>query len=104
MTPQLLIPTPGRVDQIGGTPLLPVSGLEGVPDTVQVWGKAEWLNPGGSVKDRAAWAMVRDGLERGLLAGGRRLLDATSGNTGISYTWIGGVLGLKVVLCVPANL
>lgn len=89
--------------RIGNTPLVPVAGLEGVPTTVTVLGKAEWLNPGGSVKDRAAWAIVRAAESSGVLAGGRRLLDATSGNTGIAYAWIGATRGLGVTLCVPAN-
>ena len=94
---------PGLLGHIGNTPVVPVSGLEGVRDEVMVLGKAEWFNPGGSVKDRAAWAMVRDGMERGALIPGRRLMDATSGNTGIAYAWIGAVLGWGVTLCVPAN-
>ena len=87
----------------GNTPLVPVSGLQGVPDGVEVLGKAEWFNPGGSVKDRAGWAIVRAGLESGALTAGRVLIDATSGNTGIAYAWIAAALGLRVTLCVPAN-
>jgi cysteine synthase B len=95
-------------ERIGHTPLIQVGGLEGVPDTVTVLGKAEWLNPGGSVKDRAAWAIVRAAeaggrLGRGTPGSGRRLLDATSGNTGIAYAWIGASRGIPVTLCVPAN-
>lgn len=95
-------PLPGR---IGHTPLLPIGGLEGVSPDVRVLGKAEWFNPGGSVKDRAAWRMVRDGLERGRIGPGigRRLIDATSGNTGIAFAWLGAVLGFPVTLAVPAN-
>jgi cysteine synthase B len=88
---------------IGSTPLLPIGGLEGVAAGVRVLGKAEWFNPGGSVKDRAAWGMVRDGFERGALGTGRTLIDATSGNTGISFAWLGAVLGFGVRLAVPAN-
>ncbi len=86
---------------IGNTPLVPVTGLE-ISERVQVFGKAEWRNPGGSVKDRAAWAIVRGAEDQGLLPA-RTLLDATSGNTGIAYAWIGTARGFAVTLCVPAN-
>ena len=89
--------------RIGHTPLVPIAGLEGVPESVTVLGKAEWLNPGGSVKDRAAWGIIRAAEASGALEGGRRLLDATSGNTGIAYAWIGATRGLGVTLCLPAN-
>ena len=82
---------------------MPIPGLSGIPSGVSVLGKAEWMNPGGSVKDRAAWGIVRDALGAGRLDGGRRLLDATSGNTGIAYAWIGATLGFGVTLCLPAN-
>jgi cysteine synthase B len=94
---------PSLTDRIGNTPLVPILGLEGVPDSVTVLGKAEWFNPGGSVKDRAAWAIVRAAEAGGALGPGRILLDATSGNTGIAYAWIGAARGWKVELCVPAN-
>jgi cysteine synthase B len=106
MESPLLTTVPGHalIDLIGHTPLLPLTGLDGVATGVEVLGKAEWSNPGGSVKDRAAWAMVRDGLESGAFDPGRqRLLDATSGNTGIAYAWIGGALGFGVTLCLPRN-
>jgi cysteine synthase B len=93
----------GLVDLIGRTPLVPIPALEGVPDEVTVLGKAEWFNPGGSVKDRAAWAMVFAGENSGALGSGRILIDATSGNTGIAYAWIGAARGHRVHLCVPAN-
>jgi len=89
--------------RIGHTPLVPVGGLEGVPESVTVVGKAEWLNPGGSVKDRAAWGIVQAAEAEGALGHGRILLDATSGNTGIAYAWIGAARGFRVALCVPAN-
>jgi cysteine synthase B len=93
----------GLIDRIGNTPLLPIAGLEGVPDQVAVLGKAEWFNPGGSVKDRAAWAMVRAAESAGALRDGRTLVDATSGNTGIAYAWIGAARGHRVRLFLPAN-
>jgi len=89
--------------RIGHTPLVPIPELEGVPEAVTVLGKAEWLNPGGSVKDRPAWGIVQAAEASGALAGGRRLLDATSGNTGIAYAWIGATRGIGVTLCLPAN-
>ena len=91
------------LDAIGNTPLVRIEGLEGVAADVTVLGKLESRNPGGSVKDRAAWGMVRAAREAGRLKGGRRILDATSGNTGIAYAWIGAALGVGVTLCLPAN-
>lgn len=71
---------------------------------IQILGKAEWVNPGGSVKDRAAAAIVFDALQREELCPGRRLLDATSGNTGIAYAMLGAALEFGVTLCMPANV
>jgi len=96
------LPLSDLTSRIGNTPLLPISGL-GVPDGVTVLGKAGWLNPGGSVKDRAGWGIVRAAEAAGLLRG-RTLLDATSGNTGIAYAWIAAARGFRVTLCVPAHL
>ena len=70
---------------------------------IQLLGKAEWANPGGSVKDRAAGAIVAAANAQGLLTG-RQLLDATSGNTGIAYAMLGAALGFQVTLCMPANV
>jgi len=89
---------------IGNTPLIPLRKI--APDLrpgVEVYGKAEWYNPGGSVKDRAALWMIRDGERRGLLRPGMRIADATSGNTGIAYATVGAVLGYKVTLALPEN-
>ena len=94
---------PGPTGQVGNTPLIPIDGLDGVPETVRVLGKAEWLNPGGSVKDRAGLAMVRAAERSGMLRPGRVILDATSGNTGIALAWIGAALGYEVTLCLPEN-
>src|SRR5262249_30887066 len=91
---------PALTDRIGRTPLLPIGGLEGIPAGVSVAGKAEWFNPGGSVKDRAAWAIIQAAEAAGGLTN-RRLLDATSGNTGIAYAWIGAARGHRVTLCLP---
>ncbi|MDW8368575.1 MAG: cysteine synthase family protein, partial [Abditibacteriales bacterium] len=73
-------------------------------ESVEIYGKAEWFNPGGSVKDRPAWNIVRTAIERGELRPGKRLLDATSGNTGIAFAMIGAALGFGVTLCMPANV
>jgi cysteine synthase B len=91
-------------ERIGNTPLLridkAVRGLEGVT----LLAKAEWHNPSGSVKDRAAWAMVREALAKGKLEPGKILLDATSGNTGIALAMLGAALGIPVQLAMPSNV
>jgi S-sulfo-L-cysteine synthase (O-acetyl-L-serine-dependent) len=84
---------------VGNTPLLSVPAA---PGAGSIFLKAEWLNPGGSVKDRAARAILRDALCRGELPG-RRLLDASSGNTGIAYAMLGAAAGVQVTICLPAN-
>jgi S-sulfo-L-cysteine synthase (O-acetyl-L-serine-dependent) len=89
--------------RIGNTPLVRLEAFE-VKAGVEIHAKLELHNAGGSVKDRAALAMVEDGERRGLLAPGRVLLDATSGNTGISYAMLGAARGFPVKLCVPANV
>ncbi len=90
---------------IGGTPLLAIRGLSpALGKKIQIWAKAEWHNPGGSVKDRAAGAIILEARAAGRLSAGRRLLDATSGNTGIAYAWIGARLGIPVSLAVPGSL
>lgn len=89
---------------VGHTPLVRLSGLDGdLSAGVEVWAKAEHLNPGGSVKDRAALAMILAGERDGALTPGRIILDATSGNTGIAYAMLGAARGHRVTLCVPAN-
>jgi cysteine synthase B len=89
---------------IGNTPLVRLSRVEADVPGVKLYAKAEWKNPGGSVKDRAAARMICEGLQSGALTDGRRLLDATSGNTGIAYAMIGAALGFGVTLCVPENV
>jgi S-sulfo-L-cysteine synthase (O-acetyl-L-serine-dependent) len=86
---------------VGNTPLLPVRTGMGA-GVAPIYLKAEWLNPGGSVKDRAARAILRDGLCRGELPG-KRLLDASSGNTGIAYAMLGAAAGVEVTICLPGN-
>lgn len=88
------------LELIGNTPMLDLSGLLG-RSGVRLLAKAEFANPGGSVKDRPGLAMVLDAQRRGLFEGGRRLLDATSGNTGIAYAMVGAAMGIPVTLCLP---
>jgi cysteine synthase B len=87
---------------VGNTPLIRIHAPEIAPG-VELHAKAEWTNPTGSVKDRAAAAMVVDGIRRGLMTREKTLIDATSGNTGISYAALGAELGFKVRLCIPSN-
>src|SRR6201993_1350126 len=92
------------LDRIGNTPLVRMERIAAHLPGIQILGKAEWANPGGSVKDRAASAIVADAQDRGLLGNGRHLLDATSGNTGIAYAMLGAAMGFPVTLCVPSNV
>jgi len=97
-------PMPDLAAQIGRTPLVRLNRLSsGLPDTVAVYAKAEHLNPGGSVKDRAALRMIQAGYASGGLRPGRTLIDATSGNTGIAYAMLGAAFGFPVTLAMPAN-
>lgn len=86
---------------VGNTPLVSLDRITRGEYTI--WAKMEHRNPGGSVKDRAGLNMIREGLASGRLKEGMRILDATSGNTGIAYAWIGATLGIGVTLCVPKN-
>ena len=94
----------GILERIGNTPLVRLERLTAHLPGIQILGKAEWANPGGSVKDRAASAIVADAQRRGLLSKDRGLLDATSGNTGIAYAMLGAALGFPVTLCMPSNV
>jgi cysteine synthase B len=89
-------------DLVGSTPLLDLSRLTGRL-SVRLYAKAEYANPGGSVKDRPGKAMIDDAIRHGLLGRGKRILDSTSGNTGIAYAWLGAALGIPVTLCLPSN-
>jgi S-sulfo-L-cysteine synthase (O-acetyl-L-serine-dependent) len=93
----------GLLDRIGNTPLLRIERIGVAFPNVEFLFKAEWFNPGGSVKDRAALAMIRDGERRGALRPGKTILDATSGNTGIAYAMVGATLGYRVKLCLPTS-
>ncbi len=92
------------LERIGNTPLLRFDTLTRDLPAVQLLGKAEWYNPGGSVKDRTAASIVADARRSGKLAPGEILLDSTSGNTGIAYAMLGAALGFPVTLCVPENV
>jgi S-sulfo-L-cysteine synthase (O-acetyl-L-serine-dependent) len=91
------------LDQIGNTPLIRLKKLDSQFPGVEIHAKAEFFNPGGSVKDRAGFNMILDGERSGRLTHDKILLDATSGNTGIAYAMIGALKGYKIKLCLPAN-
>jgi cysteine synthase B len=109
--PERLLENPARnikgddvSSSIGATPLIRLCNVtRDLPAQVELYAKAEHLNPGGSVKDRAALAMILDGERSGKLRAGQTILDATSGNTGIAYAMIGAARGYRVALCLPKN-
>src|SRR5437870_6638495 len=92
------------LERIGNTPLLRLECIARDLPNVQFLGKAEWYNPGGSVKDRAAFNIVKEGRRSGRFASSKTLLDSTSGNTGIAYAMIGAAEGFPVTLCMPENV
>ena len=92
------------LDRIGHTPLLRLESIARDLPGIDLLAKAEWFNPGGSVKDRAAINIVKSALRSGQLAAGQVLLDSTSGNTGIAYAMIGAAMGFQVALCMPSNV
>ena len=114
-TPSLVLSTPSStrepnsyvnggqsiLERIGNTPLLRLARVGREFPNVEFYAKAEWFNPGGSVKDRAALSMIRSGLASGALRPGKTIVDATSGNTGIAYAMIAATLGYPVQLCLP---
>src|SRR3954454_1455833 len=91
------------LDMIGRTPLVRLQQFERETPGVELYAKAEWHNPGGSVKDRAAARMILEGEKSGRMRTGLTLVDATSGNTGIAYSMIGAAKGYKVKLFLPEN-
>src|ERR1700716_948411 len=97
--------TPGSsvLDMIGRTPLVRLRQFERESPGVELYAKAEWQNPGGSVKDRAAARMILEGEASGKLTRAKTIIDATSGNTGIAYAMVGAARGYKVMLCMPEN-
>jgi len=92
------------LERIGNTPLIRLDRLTAHLPGVSLFGKAEWANPGGSVKDRAASNIVLHALSEGKIGPGKALLDATSGNTGIAYAMLGASMGFPVQLCMPSNV
>ena len=103
--PNISTPTASfLLDQIGNTPLLRLAKLDAEFSGIEIYGKAEFFNPGGSVKDRAGLNMILDGERTGRLTPDRTLLDATSGNTGIAYAMIGAAQSIPVTLCMPENV
>ena len=96
--------SPGITKLVGRTPLLRVRVFEREFPRVEVYAKAEWFNPGGSVKDRAALSMIEDGERRGALTKVKTIIDSTSGNTGIAYALMGAAKGYRVKLVMPGNV
>lgn len=92
------------LERVGNTPLLRLDQVTRDLGGVEILGKAEWCNPGGSVKDRAASRIITEAQRNGLLTPGKMLLDSTSGNTGIAYAMIGAAKGIPVTLCMPENV
>ena len=98
------MPTSSLEGLVGNTPLIPLRRITAhLNPAVQVFAKAEWFNPGGSVKDRPALNIIRTALASGALSAGKRLLDSTSGNMGIAYATFGAAMGIPVTLAMPAN-
>ena len=92
------------VRQIGRTPLIELPSItSGLPKQISVLAKAEFMNPGGSVKARSAWRIMQEGIRTSALTRGKTLIDATSGNTGIAYALLGAALDLRILLVMPAN-
>jgi cysteine synthase B len=98
-----MTPKPNLLDQIGNTPLVRLNRLCADLPGIEIWAKLEFFNPGGSVKDRPALNIIREGERSGSLTRDKTILDATSGNTGIAYAMIGAAKGYSVALCLPAN-
>ena len=101
--PESLLVATDLLQLIGNTPLIRLDRIARDFPGVEIFGKAEFFNPGGSVKDRAGLNMIREGERSGRLTHDKVVLDATSGNTGIAYAMIGAYLGYKVKLCLPRN-
>src|SRR6204780_5018664 len=91
------------IGNIGNTPLLRLGKIGADFPGIEIYAKAEYFNPGGSVKDRPALNIILEGERSGRLTHEKTLIDATSGNTGIAYSMIGAARGYKVKLCVPQN-
>lgn len=92
------------IELIGHTPLVRLRTFDRELDGVEIWAKCEFMNPGGSVKDRAARQMIEDAIATGRLTRDKEIIDSSSGNTGIAYSLIGGALGYRVTLVLPGNV
>ena len=93
------------IEMIGNTPLVKLEGVtRDLPKEVEVWAKLEFMNPGGSIKDRPARQIILDAIAEGKLGQGQRLIDATSGNTGIAYAMLGAALDVPITLVMPGNV
>lgn len=101
--PPAVLPDSALLAAVGRTPLVRIRVYDDEVAPVEVWAKAEHMNPGRSIKDRPALGMIRQAERSGALGPDRAILDATSGNTGISLAWIGRALGYRVALCIPGN-
>lgn len=100
-----IIDQPGIANTVGQTLLLPLQNIaRELAPRVQLFAKAEWFNPGGSVKDRPALQIIKTALENGELGNGKHLLDSTSGNMGIAYATFGAAYGIPVTLTLPSNV
>jgi cysteine synthase B len=97
-------PVEGVARLVGSTPLVRLRRIGAELPGVRIYGKCEFMNPGGSVKDRAALGMIQAGLRDGRFGEGRTLVDSTSGNTGVAYAWICAALGLRCALVMPRNV
>ena len=104
ISPEAVIAKPSLLDLVGDTPLVRLRRIERDVPGVELYAKAEWRNPGGSVKDRPALRMVQEALASGALTPGRVVLDATSGNTGIAFAMVASALGYRTMLCMPENV
>jgi cysteine synthase B len=91
-------------DLIGDTPIVRLRAFDNATPGVEIWAKCEFMNPGGSVKDRAAYQMIKDAIRAGTLKAGQTIIDSTSGNTGVAYSLIGGAMGYPVTLVMPGNV
>src|ERR1700693_1201971 len=96
-------PAASLLEQVGNTPLLRLAKLDAELPGIEIYAKAEYFNPGGSVKDRAGLNMILDGERSGRITHDRIILDSTSGNTGIAYAVIGAAECYRVLLCLPGN-
>ena len=99
-----ILKTDSIIRLIGNTPLIKLNKFPGLSTDKQIFIKAEWFNPGGSIKDRAALCMIEEGIKSGRLSRDKIIMDSSSGNTAIAYAMIGAALGFEVELVTPENI